>query len=270
MSSELITSSRNPRVIEAAGLVRSRARRTSGRHLAEGPNAVVAAIRAGCARVLLATEEGRQLVEELLGDDRDVLDALEVLTVTDGVVRRIADAVNPQPVVAVVETPSVALDGLVAHQALVLDRVTDPGNVGTLLRSAQAFGVDVAICLEGGADPYGPKAVRSSAGSVYALPVVAASVAELVSWARATQLPLVGLDGNADASIHAWEGDRHRWALIVGSEAHGLAPDLLSHLDDLRAIPTVADVDSLNAAVAGSIAMFALTQARDETPSPGQ
>ena len=145
---------------------------------------------------------------------------------------------------------------------MIADRRGDPGNGWTVVRAAAAFGAAVALTT-GSADPWGPKAVRSSAGAIASVPVVTGPVDEVVDLARGRGLRIVGLDGSADAPVTNEAGDVDgAVAWVVGSEAHGLSDELRARLDATARIPTTGDVESLNAAMAATLALSASFAAR--------
>ena len=172
---------------------------------------------------------------------------------------RLSDASTPPGIIAVVRTPDttgpVAPDGPV----LVLDGVSDPGNVGTLIRTATAFGAHVVSV--GGADPYGPKAVRASAGTCYRARIHRAEgVAGLGDALRGNGRPVLGLaaDGSRTVAEVSVARPPQGVVLVVGSEPHGLGAAVRSEVDTLVRIPMAEDVESFNVAAAGAIAMYAL------------
>lgn len=251
-----LTSTRNERVRAAAALSRRRERRATGRHLAEGPHAVAEALAAGVVETLFVAADGD-------GDDLDlhgldVGDDVEVVPVAGHVLDHLADTRTPQGVVAVVTDPTSDLDALPADGlVVVLDRLADPGNVGAVLRTADAAGASALVCLRGTSDVLGPKAVRAAAGSTYHLPVIVeAEIDDLAAVARAQGRALLGLDGRARRSVLDLGVEDHPLALVLGSEAHGLDEAVTKHLDDLVAVPMPGSAESLNVAVAAGIAIY--------------
>ena len=241
-----VTSARNPRLRSAAELLRARDRRERGLHLAEGPTVVAEALAHG------------DVVEVFATPDHDALDAGAVprLRAPASILARLSDAVTPPGVVAVVRTPDVAAPLPAAGTVVVLDGVTDPGNVGTLVRSAAALGAAAVVAVGPSADPFGPKAVRASAGTCYRLPVLRRTdLASVAAELRATGRRLVGLAAGAGEPVAALAG-RRDVALVLGSEAHGVSdpgvPDAWAH------VPMPGAVESLNVAAAGAIALHAL------------
>lgn len=179
--------------------------------------------------------------------------------VTDPVMRRLSDASSPPGIVAVVRTPDVTRPIPATGALLVLDGVADPGNVGTLLRTAAAFGAAV-LCIDG-ADPFGPKAVRASAGGCYRTPVHRLAVDDVsAGLLRGAGRVVLGLaaDGARTIAEAASDIPGAGAVLVVGSEPSGLRPGVGAAIDALVRIPMAAGVESLNVAAAGAIAMHAV------------
>lgn len=173
----------------------------------------------------------------------------------DGVLERVASTDHPQPNLAVVRTPAVAVDLASASFVVVADRLTDPGNLGTILRSAEAAGVDTVVLTPGSVDPYNPKVVRASAGALFHVPVATADLAAV----QRAGLRLLG------TSSH--RGERHvdvdwtgRIALVLGNEAHGLPDDV--PVDDWVRIEHLGRAESLNVAMAATVLVFEVARHR--------
>lgn len=187
----------------------------------------------------------------------------DVQAVAPGVLARVADPVTPQPVVAVARRPAAASWQGVGSTTgvLICDGIADPGNLGTLLRVAEAAGLDALWVVGGGTDPFGPKAVRASAGSVLRVPVaVAADPAALVAELVARGFSVAGLrsDGTPyDTAVLA-----PPVALVVGSEAHGISPGVGDQVTEWIGIPMAGAVESLNAGVAGAVVAMELARRR--------
>jgi len=266
-----LTSTRNPRVRAAAALLRGRERRATGRHLAEGPNAVSAALRAGLAETVFVTPDGQRWLEADPRRGGDAAVTPQVVVVSEAVLDHMTDAVTPQPVCAVVVTPTVDIDQLAPSiDVLVLDAVADPGNVGTLVRTAQAFGFGAVMLTAMSADPFGPKAARSSAGAIYGPAIVTdVDAGVVIDWSRRSGRKLVGLDSGGATPLDAVAHIEGPLALAVGSEAHGLSAAFLAALDEQVRIPMPGRTESLNAAIAGAIAMYVVMGARTQGDRSG-
>jgi TrmH family RNA methyltransferase len=174
----------------------------------------------------------------------------------DGVLERVASTDHPQPHLAVVGVPDAGGD-LLADVGLIVvaDRLSDPGNLGTILRSCEAAGVDAVVLTPGSVDPFNPKVVRASAGAIFHVPVVTAGYDDV----RAAGFRLVGTSSHRGVS-HAeadWSG---RLAIVVGNEAHGLAAD--APIDDWVRIEHRGRAESLNVAMAATLLVFEAARAR--------
>jgi TrmH family RNA methyltransferase len=188
-----------------------------------------------------------------------------VLEVEDTEMREISETEAPQGVLLVVEEPQDPWGPLYADGAprlLVLDGVQDPGNVGTLLRGARAFGATGVLALDGTADPWNSKAVRAAAGAFAHLPVVRTPWPEANEWLRARAVPLLAADAQGE-DVRAYASGPS-WALAVGNEGAGTRAEILESAQGVVAVPMAPGVDSLNAGVAGSVLLYALSLGQNE------
>lgn len=254
---ETVTSTRNARVKAAAALTRRRERRATGRHLVEGPHAVTEALAAGAVETVFATPEA-------LEDLGQLPTGVEVVVVADHVLAHLADTTTPQGVVAVAGDVTVGLEALPPEGlVVVLDRLADPGNVGGIVRTADAAGASAVVCTEGTADVLGPKAVRAAVGSTYHLPlVVGCDLAALAGVARGQGRRLLGLDAGADTSVLELAGEHDPLVLVLGNEAHGLDAEARDVLDDVVSVPMRGAAESLNVAAAAAVAIYAAAPGR--------
>jgi RNA methyltransferase, TrmH family len=266
MTVAAITSTRNPRVRELAELTSPRSRREQGRHLVEGPNAVGEALTAGVVEELLLLADGAPALPPVPAEVR-------VTSVAAHVLERLADTTTPQGVLAVCRTPQATLDDVVGHGVLVvLHAVADPGNAGTILRTADAAGAAGVVLTEGSVDPYGPKALRAAAGSTYHLPVVTGvAFPALLDSCRSHGQRVLALDGVATTSVFVLEADDAPVALVLGNEAHGLPAEVAAGVDGTVAVPLYGHAESLNVAAAAAIAIYAAARGRgtQRSSAPG-
>ena len=168
------------------------------------------------------------------------------------VMERVASTDSPQPVLAVVAMRATALP---AHSTFVLvaDRLADPGNAGTIIRSAEAAGADAVAFTPGSVDHFNPKVVRASAGSLFRIPVVECDLESLSGFRRLGASSHRG-DVYTDPVYHG------RVALVVGNEAHGLADD--AAIDHWITIPHAGPAESLNVAMAATVLVFEVARQR--------
>ena len=219
----MITSAANPKLKLVRKLASHRQRQKLGLFVAEGEDLVDAALAAGFEPVELLVA-GETVEAELLASVSTLPHPARVI----GVFRR---------------------EDLPAYEVrpatLALWRVADPGNVGTLIRTADAFGAAVALS-EGCADPTGPKALRASAGSVFRVPLGPFDAVE------GRRIALVAHGGRPLDELQLGDGD----VFMLGAERWGLSPDLRHECDELATIPTHGPAESLNVAAAGAIALY--------------
>jgi TrmH family RNA methyltransferase len=168
------------------------------------------------------------------------------------VIERVASTESPQPVLAVVAMRPATLP-TDATFVLVADRLADPGNAGTIIRSAEAAGADAVVLTPGSVDPHNSKVVRSSAGSLFRIPVVEATLESLTAFRRLGTSSHRG-DVYTDPVYHG------RVAVVVGNEAHGLDED--AAVDQWITIPHAGPAESLNVAMAATVLLFEVARQR--------
>jgi TrmH family RNA methyltransferase len=243
---------------------RTSARRAEGVFVVEGSKLLAGALEAG-ARVesvfvggpLRSDRPERALVDRAVdGGDR-------LFELSPGVLERVADTVTPQPVLAVVAMPDTRLEDLGgATFVVVCVDVRDPGNAGAVIRVADAAGAEGVVCCEGTVDPFNPKTVRASAGSVLQLPVVAGGEAGAV-------LRDLGEMGLRRLGATSRGGEAHTdadWraplALVLGNEASGLPSGLEEQLDGRVTVAMGGRVESLNVSTAAAVLCFEVARSR--------
>ncbi len=231
----------------------------------EGPELLAVALDAGApVEAVYVAPEGRANPGVAAVVDRAFDSGIRVFDLAPGVVERVADTVHPQPLLAAVGFRPSPLD--VARElsmVMVLVDVRDPGNAGTMIRTADAAGVGAVICCDGSVDPTNPKTVRASAGSIFQVPVASGGAAsDVVDQLKRWEFMTVGttVRGGVDYARFDW---RQRVALVFGNEASGLGDELLDGLDQRVSIPMVGRAESLNVGVSASVLCFeALRQRR--------
>ncbi len=177
---------------------------------------------------------------------------IESLPVSDEVMRHMSDTQQPQGILAVFPMPTPEFP-VNPKRILILDSIRDPGNMGTILRTAGAAGVDVVLLSPTSADPYNPKALRSGMGAHFRVPIIEAEWERITDYSH--DLHVYIADGGGDKRYDAVDWSLP-WALIIGSEAHG-AGDYARQLAQQRiSIPMSANTESLNAAVAAGVILF--------------
>lgn len=263
-------SAHNPRLADLRRLTgRRRSRVEAGRYVVEGPVPIVEMLSAGVAvhELFVDTAEWSRADDRspLRTATRLALDAdVPVWGLADGVVASVADTETPQGVIAVAPRITVDLERLMGESGpvLVLVDVADPGNVGTLVRTAEAAGAAGVVVAGSTADAFGPKAVRASAGSTARVPIAeVAEVAEVLRAAAVAARPTVATvvtGGSAPEAIDL----RGPVCLLVGSEAHGLDDATVDACTTRLTLPMAGAVESVNVAVAGAVVLFEIARQR--------
>jgi TrmH family RNA methyltransferase len=276
----------NPRVKRLRRLARDRAARDGeGVFVIEGPKLVEEALQAGLALESVFVEQGTTVswsdparVEGggVGGRGSETLlvrageSGATVHELAPGGLRGVVTATTPQPVAALARTPAVGLAQILdADLVVVLVDLADPGNAGTVLRTAEAAGAGGVVVCGGAVDPFSPKCVRASAGAVFHVPVVPAAdpIDVLGQLGRAGLARLATVVESGDPYDHV--DLRGPTALVLGSEAHGLPAGLAPFVDKVVTIPMAGRSQSLNVAMAGAVLCFeALRQRRATEPAP--
>ncbi len=246
---ERITSRANPLMTHIRKLAASRAyRRETGEYLADGVKLLEEAARWGAPITAVVYTAGTAL-PPLPPDVR-------MVEVPRDVMASVSPMEAPQGALFTARTPDMTLpDRLAGRRYLALEGVQDPGNVGTALRTADAFGADGAILLPGCADPFNHKTVRSTMGAAFRLPVYACSLEELTPRLREAGLPLIASALRED-TVDVRQADLSRGVILVGSEGRGLSQAALSACGVTVRIPMVPRCESLNAAMAAGILLW--------------
>jgi RNA methyltransferase, TrmH family len=223
----------------------------------EGFRILEEAIRSGLRlRAVFFSESAVPRAERLLSQ----LGAqVEVLLLPDKLFAGAVPSDAPQGVAALARWKEFSLDDVLAKSQagplLAIAGVQDPGNLGTILRSAEAFGAGGVVLGEGTVSPFNPKVVRASAGSVFRLPVARAKLSEALGQMKESGLRLVATTSHKGTPLDQAKLSG-RLAIFIGSEGAGLSRDLIKEMDEVVAIPQAPQVESLNAGVAASIVLY--------------
>ncbi|RZS57671.1 TrmH family RNA methyltransferase [Microcella putealis] len=258
----MIDNPRSPRVRAAAKLAKKNQRAETGLFLVEGPQAVAEAIRfrPELVREIFVTPQARDRAGAVMRDARAAEVRVEI--VTDAVLDAIADTVTPQGMVAVCETFPSSLEAIVASAprlVAVLEEVRDPGNAGTVIRVADAAGADAVILTGTSVDPFNPKAVRATTGSLFHVPVVVGvDLDEALDALRGAGIRVLAADISGDDLLAARsEGDLDgATAWLFGNEARGLTTEQLTRADRAVIVPIYGSAESLNLATAAAVCLY--------------
>lgn len=255
---ETITSRTNPLLSRIRKLNSRRAfRRAEGSFAAEGPKLLAEALRWGGELEAVVCAPGAPLPE--------LPAQVRVAEVGDSLLASIADTESPQGIVFICKGKDLTIpDRLAGGRYLVLDGVQDPGNVGTVWRTADAFGADGLILCGGCADPWNPKTVRATMGAVFRLPAYECALEEAAERLAAAGLPLYAAALRDDtADVRSVPLDRA--AVVIGSEGRGVSREALDRCRKTVKIPMRDRCESLNAAVAASVVLWEMARGGGET-----
>lgn len=260
--SRIVTSLTNPTVKSVRGLHMRKEREQSGLFVAEGLKIVTEAVELGHApRILMYGKdaEGHALLKRAI--QATLAARGEVIEVTQDILAKVSRRDNPQAVVAVfaqVFTPLTHLDPAAAPCFVALHRVRDPGNLGTIVRTADAAGCGAVILVGDCCDPFSVEAVRATMGSIFAVPIVKATEAEFAGWRSSWPGSVVGTLLSADVD-HRQASYAKPALILMGNEQQGLTPDMAALCDVNVKIPMRGRADSLNLSVATGIMIYAAT-----------
>jgi len=268
---ERISSRSNARVKWVRSLQQKKTRDESGVFVAEGIHLAQEVIKAGLtvelavvadAAVVSNTGGTNEAVEKILGHVEKR--GAPLLSVSDEILAYMAETQSPQGIILVVKTPAsvdITSRNFSGGLWLVLDEVQDPGNIGTLIRSADAAGAAGVILTDGCADPYGGKALRASMGSLFHLPVLSADAQEVVTACRRGSVRLLTASGGG-ADVYCDVDWKRPTVLVLGNEGQGVGPVLSKQASGSVRIPIAGGAESLNVAAAGAVILFEAARQR--------
>ncbi len=257
MAIPILTSTRNPRVRAAAELRDRRHRDETGLTLVDGVRELTRALDGGAqVTELFAVVEPAPAARDVIG--RAASAGATIVTVEPRVVEHLAYGARSEGLVAVVRTPATAIGDipLPADPLLVVvEGIEKPGNLGAVLRSADAAAASGVVAADAGTDLFNPNAIRASLGTVFTLPVAAATSEVVRAWLRDARVGIVA--ARVDGDVEYTEADlRGPTAIILGSEARGLTPTWSG--GDVRSVrlPMLGVADSLNVSITAAVLLF--------------
>jgi TrmH family RNA methyltransferase len=273
MTIKKITSISNPLVRKAIEAKMRRRDPGGNFFLAEGPHLVEMAAAAGSTigEVFYTLEFG------LTDTGKVLLSRLTAATpcpgafieVPDNIFSKISDTQAPQGILALVSSMEWTLDKLALGRlplVSVCDGISDPGNLGTIIRVSDAAGADAVILLPDSCDPYSPKAVRATAGSIFNIPVVSAGCEELIDYLADKNITIYAADVRAERSLYEIDL-RLSCALVFGNESRGVSGCMLVRAGKSLKIPIAGKAESLNAAMSAAICLYEAVRQRAEAAS---
>jgi TrmH family RNA methyltransferase len=260
-----ITSAVNPRIKEAMRLREIKHARGENRFVIEGPRIIETALDAG-ARIrdvfftdrFGAKKEGRAVLNILQKKGANIF------ATTEHLLNKIADTETPQGIAAVVSYEMSSLESLRARKNplyAVGDGIGEPGNLGTIIRTADAAGADAVILLEGTCDVFIPKVIRATAGSIFHIPIAHAKAETLLRWLRDMGIRLVATSADAERSVFETKLEAPL-ALVFGNEARGVSKPIREAADLSLKIPIYGRAESMNVAIAAAVCLYEAARQR--------
>ncbi|MGR6740424.1 TrmH family RNA methyltransferase [Microbacterium arborescens] len=256
----MLENPRSPRVRAVAKLTKRSARQETGLFLLEGPQAAREALayRADTLVEIFATPSAIERHPELAASAERA--GVAVVSASEAVLEAMADTVTPQGIVAVARQSPSSLDDIFATRprlVAICEEVRDPGNLGTIIRAADAAGADAVVLTGRTVDPYNPKVVRSTTGSLFHLPIaLGVELDAAVEQAHAAGLRVVAADVKGEEFLEHRVTLADPTAWLFGNEARGLADEALARADLALRLPIYGAAESLNLATAASVCLY--------------
>jgi len=252
---ERITSTKNNQVLAVKALKSRKAREEAGAFLAEGVKMVNEALALEGQVLSLWTTDEKWLPERI---------DCPCYLVPEHVMQALCDTVTPQGIAAVVRLPKAPALADLGSKIIVLEDVQDPGNAGTILRTADAAGFTGAILSTGTADPFSPKCLRATMGSIFRLPLmIQADITQPLNALKAHGFSLLAAE-LSQSDFFKRENIGSRFALIIGNEGNGISDAVSKVATHHLALPMAGGTESLNAAIAAGIMMYDLSFRKSE------
>ena len=257
---DIVTSSNNDAVKYLKKLYQTSKRKRKGKFILEGYRIIDEALKYNTDfdMLFMTPEFGQSEKGEYINNKLG--SKVTVKYISEDLLQQVADTVTPQGIIAIVKKVSYNLDNFKSNldNILVLDRVQDPGNMGTLIRTAAAAGVDGIITLKGSVDIYNLKVLRATMGAIFSIPIIdKMELSELKELIHSTERDYQIVCAEPTATDYYFESKyKSPVLLVIGNEAHGVREELISLSDYLVKIPLNNNVESLNAAMAGGILLY--------------
>ena len=260
-----ITSLSNQKIKELLDIKRRKGRDKHYPFIIEGPHLIETALNSGSqvkdvlfSASFSSIENGQQLLKRLSQHTKNIFE------VSEHVIAKIADTETTQGIIAVSACRSLSLEDLrLGAPALivVVDGVQDPGNLGAIIRTSDAVAADAVILLPGTCDAFMQKTIRSTAGSIFNIPVINADLQALLQWLRLNKIKLAVTSLDSDRTVFEERlGDP--LALVFGNEAHGICKEIRNAADLLLKIPIYGHAESLNVAAAAAVCLYEAVRQR--------
>lgn len=244
-----ITSANNPYIKDLYKLKEKKYRNLNKRFIIEGFHLVKEAYLKGVLKEVLFVYEN---------DIKDINSSnINFIKVSIDVINKLSETTNPQSIMGICEIKDVSIDYQKYNKLLILDGVNDPGNLGTLIRTALGFNIDLIVCSLDTVDIYNSKSIRATQGALFALPIVYRDLNNELDIIKKNNIKIVGSSLESKTSLSEIK-KIDRYAIVLGNEAKGVKESTLEKTDINIIINTNSKLESLNVSVAGAIIMYEL------------
>ncbi len=254
-----ISSTDNEKVKYTKSLLKSKNRQKESKFIIEGYRILTLAIecRANIEYVFI-NETFEDKKEHLHFLDTLKSKDIKIFKTTNKIFKDLVDTENTQGILGVVRFKEKKIEHNINQEdkfLLILDRIQDPGNMGTIIRTADAAGVDAIIALKGCVDIYNPKVIRSTMGSIFDMKIIHSTQEECIKELKSKNFKIVSSYLDTNNYYHETKYEKHT-ALVIGNEANGINDELIKESDTLVKIPIYGNAESLNAAISSAILMY--------------
>jgi TrmH family RNA methyltransferase len=242
----VITSLDNDRIKGYIKLKERKNRKKNNEFLVEGMHLVLEACKKGIVKEIILEEEAAFITD------------LPVVYVSKEIMKKLSEMDSPSNVMAVC---SMLDSKIIGEKILLLDDIQDPGNLGTIIRSAMAFNVDTIVLSPNTVDLYNPKVVRATQGMMFHINIVIDELSSVINDLKKNKIPVYGTKVNSGKNVSNLDGiDKSKYALVMGNEGNGVSQEILDMCDDYLHIKMNKKVESLNVGVATSIILYELNK----------
>jgi len=262
-----ITSPSNPKIKQALDIKNKRSKYKNIVFIIEGPHLIEAAMASGSrikkvffASAFESKKDGRKLLRQISES------TAELYQTTEQILNKLADTETPQGIIAIASYEIKKLEEITFKQApliVAVDGVQEPGNLGTIIRTADAAGADAVIILKGTCDAFVQKTIRATAGSIFNIPVIYSDTDNLLHWLKTTGITLAATALDSDKSIFE-TNLKNPSAFVFGNEAHGVSSEIKKRADLILKIPIFGKAESLNVSASAAVCLYEAARQRSE------
>lgn len=249
----MITSNSNQKIKDALLIKKNHTELKNSKFFIEGKRIIDSALNSNASiKTIFYTQEFDSLL--IRARDKNI----QTIKVDEHIMKKICSTVTPQGIAAIVSIKDFELNNIPKNNRLsilICDRVKDPGNMGNAIRAADGFNADAVIVLSGSCNPFAPKVVRATSGSIFNIPIVFTDIFKLLLWIKKENISLIATHPHQGIPIYS-ANINERVGLIIGEEGDGIDNRLLSNADLTVTIPTEGGAESLNVAVSAAICLY--------------